>query len=110
MQNKRDYRQTKTNYKSLVSKNKNLSKVAVASDDKRTRAELLDAIEDFFRGGVWSITPEKDRAIMTMIIMSAFNSEDDLIDANSIDWSNIPTSKPRQAGKVYISRGTVKIS
>jgi|13_taG_2_1085334.scaffolds.fasta_scaffold43646_2 hypothetical protein len=109
MANKRDYRQTRAKYKTLVAE-KNLPKLDVASSDTRARAELLDAVEDFFRGGPKSITPEKDRAVMTMMIMSAFNSEDDLLDANSIDWSNVPTSKPREAGKVYISRGTVKIS
>jgi len=106
---KRDYTQTKSTYRSLVEK-KSLNKLQVSTDDMRSRAELLDAIEDFFRGGAKSITPEKDRALMSMIVLSAYNAIDDSIDANAIDWSSIPTSKPRDAGKVYVDRGTVKIS
>ena len=47
---------------------------------------------------------------MSMIVSSAFNSKDDLINANDVDWSNLPTSAPRTSGKVWNSRGTLKIS
>jgi hypothetical protein len=106
---KRDYRAEKSKYKSLIGTNSD-TKVSISSDDQRSRAELYDAIEDFFRGGPGSITPEKDRALMSMMVSSAFNTEDDLIDANDVDWSNIPTSAPRDRNKVWNDRGTVKVS
>jgi len=106
---KRDYRSERTKYKNLIRTNSD-TKAAVSAADQRSRAELYDAIEDFFRGGPGSITPEKDRALMSMIVSSAFNSKDDLINANDVDWSNLPTSAPRTSGKVWNSRGTLKIS
>jgi hypothetical protein len=47
---------------------------------------------------------------MSMMVSSAFNTEDDLINANDVDWSNLPTSAPRDSGKAWNDRGTVKIS
>jgi len=75
---KRDYKSSalRNGYKSLVGNNSD-RKVSVTSSDKRTRAELLDSIEDLFQGGAGSITPEDLRAILTMIVLSTKNSSDD---------------------------------
>jgi hypothetical protein len=106
---KRDYRSERTKYKSLIRTNSD-TKATVAAADQRSRAELYDAIEDFFRGGAGSITPEKDRALMSMIVSSGFNSQDDLINANDVDWSTVPTTRPRDANKVWSDRGILKIT
>jgi hypothetical protein len=75
---KRDYKSStlRNGYKSLVGTNRD-TKVSVASSDKRTRAELLDSIEDLFQGGKNTITPEDLRAVLTMIVLSNKNSSDD---------------------------------
>jgi len=75
---KRDYKDStlRNGYKSLVGTNSD-RKVSVASSDKRTRAELLDSIEDLFQGGKNTITPEDLRAVLTMIVLSSNNSSDD---------------------------------
>jgi len=75
---KRDYKSStlRNGYKSLVGTNSD-RKVSVASSDKRTRAELLDSIEDLFQGGKNTITPEDLRAVLTMIVLSNKNSSDD---------------------------------
>jgi hypothetical protein len=75
---KRDYKDStlRSGYKSLVGTNRD-TKVSVASGDKRTRAELLDSIEDLFQGGENTITPEDLRAVLTMIVLSSNNSSDD---------------------------------
>ena len=75
---KRDYKDStlRNGYKSLVGTNSD-RKVSVASGDKRTRAELLDSIEDLFQGGENTITPEDLRAVLTMIVLSSNNSSDD---------------------------------
>jgi len=75
---KRDYKSStlRNGYKSLVGTNRD-TKVSVASSDKRTRAELLDSIEDLFQGGKNTITPEDLRAVLTMIVLSSNNSSDD---------------------------------
>ena len=74
----RDYKSStlRNGYKSLVGTNRD-TKVSVASSDKRTRAELLDSIEDLFQGGTNTITPEDLRAVLTMIVLSNKNSSDD---------------------------------
>lgn len=75
---KRDYKLSslRTSYKNLIKTNRD-SKVSVASTDKRDRAELLDAIEDLFQGGAKSISPDKLRAFLTMLVLSTKNSSDD---------------------------------
>ena len=109
---KGDYKDStrKTRYKSLVSTNTD-TKVAVAADEKRERAELLDMIEDLFRDGNKSITADKLRAFLHIMVKSVQNSSDDTIslDANSVG-SGLPTSDPRSTGKLWNDRGTVKIS
>ena len=109
---KGDYKDStrKTRYKSLVSTNTD-TKVTVASDEKRERAELLDMIEDLFRDGNKSITADKLRAFMHILVKSVQNSSDDAVslDTNSLG-SSLPTSDPRSTGKLWNDRGTVKIS
>jgi len=75
---KRDYKSSalRNIYKSLVGNNSDRT-VSVTSSDKRTRAELLDSIEDLFQGGAGSISDEDLRAILTMIVLSTKNSSDD---------------------------------
>lgn len=75
---KRDYKSStlRNGYKFLVGTNSD-RKVSVTSSDKRTRAELLDSIEDLFQGGENTITPEDLRAVLTMMVLSSKNSSDD---------------------------------
>ena len=75
---KRDYTDSsvRSTYKDLIKTNRD-SKVSVASADKRDRAELLDAIESLFQGGAKSISPDKLRAFLTMLVLSTNNSTDD---------------------------------
>jgi len=75
---KRDYKSStlRNGYKSLVGTNSD-RKVSVALGDKRTRAELLDSIEELFQGGTGTITSEKLRAFLTMVVLSSKNSSDD---------------------------------
>jgi len=109
---KGDYKDStrKTRYKSLVATNTD-TKVTVASDEKRERAELLDMIEDLFQDGSKSITADKLRAFMHILVKSVQNTSDDAIslDTNSLG-SSLPTSDPRSTGKLWNDRGTVKVS
>ena len=75
---KRDYKLSslRTIYKGLVKTNRD-TKVSVTSTEKRTRAELLDSIEDLFQGGEGTVTTEKLRAFLTIVVLSTKNSSDD---------------------------------
>jgi hypothetical protein len=75
---KRDYTDStlRTTYKGLVATNSD-TKVAVDTAEKRSRAELLDSIEDLFQGGSGSISAEDLRAILTMIVLATKNAKDD---------------------------------
>ena len=108
---KGDYKDStrKTRYKGLVSTNSD-TKVTVASDEKRERAELLDMIEDLFQDGNKSITADKLRAFMHILVKSVQNSSDDAVTLNSNSIASLPTSDPRSTGKLWNDRGTVKIS
>ena len=90
---KRNYSdaQVRSRHQLLVLK-KQLSTISRSDDDKRTRAELLDAIEDLFQDRIVNLNKqshEKDidleslRAILTMIVLSVTNSSDDQ-DFNSV--------------------------
>ena len=82
-----------------------LTKVEPADDDKRTRAELLDAIEDLFQNTFFSgrkqsydkeIDLESLRSILTMLVLSATNSSDDSVGAtqeqiNAINANTVKT-------------------
>jgi len=108
---KGDYKDStrKTRYKGLVSTNRD-TKVTVASDEKRERAELLDMIEDLFQDGNKSITADKLRAFMHILVKSVQNSSDDAVTLDSNSIASLPTSDPGSTGKLWNSRGTVKVS
>tara|TARA_R100001079_G_C4411480_1_gene135722 strand:+ start:495 stop:839 length:345 start_codon:yes stop_codon:yes gene_type:complete len=102
---------TKTNYKTKV-RQQTLTKVVVDSTEKRTRAELLDMVEELFETtGEKSITAETLRAFCHILLKSVQNTSDDNIelDSNSTGTS-LPTSDPRVNGKLWNSSGTVKVS
>ena len=109
---KGDYKDStrKSRYRSLVTTNTD-TKVTVAADEKRERAELLDMIEDLFQDGNKSITADKLRAFLHIMVKSVQNSSDDAIslDTNSTG-SSLPTSDPRVRGKLWNDGGTVKVS
>jgi|TARA_B110000908_G_C9904925_1_gene292715 hypothetical protein len=75
---KRDYKSSSLRlaYRGLVKTNRD-TKVVVDVGDKRARAELLDTVEDLFQGGSKSISPDKLRAFLTMLVLSMKNSTDD---------------------------------
>jgi len=105
---------TRNNYKSKV-RTQTLTKVTVASDEKRDRAELLDMIEELFEStGTGGITAEKLRAFCHILVKSVQNSSDDSVEADSLSSSamgnSLPTSDPRSSGRLWNDRGTVKIS
>jgi hypothetical protein len=84
---KRNYNDAEVRSKhQLLVLRKELSTLSRGDDDKRTRAELLDAIEDLFQDKIVNLKKqsfEKDidleslRAILTMIVLSVTNSSDD---------------------------------
>jgi len=100
----------KTSYRTMMTTNSD-SKVTVASNEKRDRAELLDMVEDLFQTADGHITAEKLRAFCHILVKSVQNSSDDSIslDTNSVG-SSLPTSDPGVAGKLWNDRGTVKVS
>ena len=101
----------RTRYRSLVATNTD-SKVTVAANEKRERAELLDMVEDLFQDGNKSITADKLRAFLHIMVKSVQNSADDSdvdLGASSTAGS-LPTSDPSVAGRLYNDRGTVKVS
>lgn len=93
---KKDYKDSdlRTKYKDLV-KRQTLTKVTVASGEKRSRAELLDMVEELFVGRQKRVDTEKLRAILTMLILANTNSTDDDGGATQaqIDDINRNTSK-----------------
>jgi hypothetical protein len=113
---KRDYKATevKNLYKTKV-RQQTLTKVVVDSDEKRTRAELLDMVEELFETtGEKSITAETLRAFCHILLKSVQNTSDDDVVADSISstasGSSLPTSDPRVAGQLWNDRDVVKIS
>ena len=101
---------TRSGYRTMMATNSD-SKVTVASNEKRDRAELLDMVEDLFQGEAGHITAEKLRAFCHILVKSVQNSSDDSVslDTNSVG-SSLPTSDPSVAGKLWNDRGTVKVS
>tara|TARA_R110002020_G_scaffold147512_2_gene322925 strand:- start:3883 stop:4605 length:723 start_codon:yes stop_codon:yes gene_type:complete len=102
---KKDYKDTevRTTHRTKVPR-VTLTKVEPADDDKRTRAELLDAIEDLFQNTFRSgrkqsydkeIDLESLRSILTMLVLSVTNNSDDSVGATQqqIDAINTNTSK-----------------
>ena len=108
---KGDYKDStrKTRYKNLVARNTD-TKVTVAADEKRERAELLDMIEDLFRDGSKNITADKLRAFLHIMVKSVQNSSDDVVSLDSSTTTSLPTSRPSTRGLLWNDRGTVKVS
>ena len=109
---KGDYTNTtrRARYRTLV-KQQTLTKVSVASDDKRTRAELLDMVEELFETKTRQITAEKLRAFLTVLVLSLDNSSDDTLVINSnTKYSSLPERDPRDGqGKLWNNRGVLTL-
>ena len=79
---KGDYKNSdvKSRYRNLAKARADLKeaseKIVVSNDDKRTRAELLDIVEELFEPNTGQ-TVEKLRAVLYMIINSLGNNSDD---------------------------------
>ena len=75
---KQDYtlRSIKDRYKALIKK-RTLTKVSVTASEKRSRAELLDMIEEMFETKEGHITSENLRAFLHILVKSTKNSSDD---------------------------------
>ena len=75
---KQDYtvRSIKDRYKALVKK-VTLTKIRVDVSEKRTRAELLDTVEEMFESKEKHITAESIRAFLSILVKSTKNSSDD---------------------------------
>ena len=99
----------RTRYRSLVATNTD-SKVTVDANEKRERAELLDMVEELFQDGNRTITADKLRAFLHIMVKSVQNSADDNINLDSNSTTSLPTSDPRVAGKLWNDRDYVKVS
>tara|TARA_R100001480_G_scaffold106288_1_gene108549 strand:- start:305 stop:643 length:339 start_codon:yes stop_codon:yes gene_type:complete len=99
----------KTRYKNLALTNTD-TKVTVASDEKRERAELLDMVEDLFRDGSKTITADKLRAFLHIMVKSVQNTSDDVVALDSNSTATLPSSDPGVVGKLYTAAGVVKVS
>lgn len=75
---KRDYTDSslRTRYRDVVD-TQTLTRVTVESNEKRTRAELLDSIENLFQGQQKRLNTESLRAILHILVKSSVNSSDD---------------------------------
>ena len=75
---KKDYKNSvvRTLYKTLLPKKK-LVKVVVSKDETRSRAELLDMVEELFETKSKHITAENLRAFLHILVKSTKNSNDD---------------------------------
>jgi hypothetical protein len=96
---KDDYKDedVKTEYKNLVEK-KTLTKVTIEENEKRSRAELLDMVEQLFETKDGGITALKLRAFLHMFVKNITNPTDDspvtqADIANFITLSDIPAAK-----------------
>jgi len=82
---KLDYKNSdlKTRYKTLVKDpSSDLAKITVASDEKRTRAELLDILEELFENDELMFNTsfqEKFKAMLHIMIKSIDNTLDDAV-------------------------------
>lgn len=75
---KRDYTDSslRTRYRDVVD-TQTLTRVTVESNEKRTRAELLDSIENLFQGQQKRLNTESLRAILHILVKSTVNNSDD---------------------------------
>ena len=96
-----------------------LVKVEPSNDDTRTRAELLDAIEDLFQtvytstGASREVDLEDLRAILTMLVLSATNADDDGVGATQtqVDAINLnSTNIARNASDLATFISNISIS
>ena len=108
---KGDYKDstTKTGYGNSV-RRQTLTKVSVASEEKRDRAELLDMVEELFETGDNSITAAKLRAFCHMLVKSTQNTSDDTVHLDGDSTATLPFSDPAVAGKLWNNRGVLTIS
>jgi|TARA_R100000081_G_C4772923_1_gene146717 hypothetical protein len=101
---------TRNAYKTKV-RQQTLTKVVVDSTEKRTRAELLDMVEELFETtGEKSITAETLRAFCHILLKSVQNTTDDSVSLDSNSTASLPTSDPRVLGQLWNDRDVVKIS
>ena len=95
----KDYKDSdlRTRYKDLV-KRQTLTKITVASEEQRSRAELLDMVEELFLGKQKRVDTEKLRAIFTMLVLANGNLTDDTFGATQeeINAINANTVKVTQ--------------
>ena len=78
----------KTRYKDKV-RRQTLTKIVVDVEEKRSRAELLDMIEELFEGQKKRLDFEDLRAMIHMLVKSVTNSSDDDVGASSAQVSAI---------------------
>ena len=96
-------------YRGLM-REQTLTKIVVAANEKRNRAELLDMVEELFSvdGG---ITRENLRAFLHIIVKATANPEDDIVTLTTTTvCSEIPTEDPAVAGKLWNRSGALHIS
>ena len=94
---KRDYTDSsvRTRYRDVVD-TQTLTRVTVETNEKRSRAELLDSIENLFQGQQKRLNTESLRAILHILVKSSVNSSDDDTGgatANQISAINANTAK-----------------
>lgn len=87
---KRDYTSSAVtdDYKSKV-RRQTLTKIVVDSEEKRSRAELLDMVEELFEGQKKRLSFEDLRAMIHMLVKSVANSTDDDTGATTAQVSAI---------------------
>jgi hypothetical protein len=78
----------KTKYKDKV-RRQTLTKIVVDTEEKRSRAELLDMVEELFEGQKKRLDFEDLRAMIHMLVKSVANSTDDDTGATSAQVSAI---------------------
>ena len=81
---KRDYTSStiRDDYKSRV-RRQTLTKIVVENEEKRSRAELLDMVEELFEGQKKQLNFEDLRAMIHMLVKSVANNTDDDTGATS---------------------------
>tara|TARA_B100000035_G_C20992518_1_gene550904 strand:+ start:1024 stop:1359 length:336 start_codon:yes stop_codon:yes gene_type:complete len=99
----------RTRYRSLVATNTD-SRITVDANEKRERAELLDMVEDLFQDGNRTITADKLRAFLHILVKSVQNSSDDTVDITNVtNGRSLPTQAGANRGELYVDNGFVKV-
>ena len=78
MKNDFQNEELKKGYRDRMPKNDSHKKVLMDKQDYRSRAELLDMVEELFETKTGHITAEKLRAFLHMLVMSIENNKDDV--------------------------------